>query len=164
MKESVNLTAWLGCDVGQAFNMFVNKDYLQSWLPGLIQILPNNGGKLETPTNSKQQDTKNSKKNQTAKDSRIIAYEPNKYIAFEWNGQTVRSDVNSPKFHTKILINFLPMNNSKKKEKQFTEVHLTLTGLETCEDDNNDARAWVETTWSNAFERLIEHVNDMIDQ
>ena len=166
MEESVNLTAWLGCDVGQAFEMFINKEYLQSWLPGLglIQMLPNNGGKLEKIMNSKQHGNENSKNNKTSTGSKIIAYEPNKHLVFEWNSQTIRSDENSPRFHSKISINFLPMNSSKKKKKQFTEVHLTLTGLKNCEDENNETRIWIETTWSNAFERLIEHVNDMVDQ
>ncbi len=160
LEESINLSAWLGCNVNQAFTMFTNKEHLQSWLPVVANVEPKVGGVLEISWASKTKNKKKGKKKKTTMRCKILAYEPNKYIAFEWKGPVDKAFMNSSEQGTQVSIYFLPINVKKKSNMQFTEVHLTLTGWETTED-GNEARKWFEDSWANAFEKLIEHVNDI---
>jgi len=150
--------------VEQAFNMFINKEHLQSWLPLVTDVTPMVGGKYEitwppkTKKNTKAKKRK-IKKKKTTIGCKIIAYEPNKIITFEWNGPFNDSHRLSSQLHSHVTVYFLPLEGSKKNKQQFTEVHLILTGWEEAEN-YKEARKQSEITWTDAIEKLIEHVNN----
>lgn len=153
LEECINLSAWLGCSVDQAFEMFIKKEHLQSWLPMITDVVTGTNGEYNITiegTRSKQKTTK----------CKIFAYEPNKYLGFDWIGHNKNHSNNQSDLKIKISVYFLPMDTSAKKKIRFTEVTLTITGLEG-NDGLKDNKKWYENTWTNAFENLIEHVNDV---
>jgi uncharacterized protein YndB with AHSA1/START domain len=160
LEESINLSAWLGCSVEQAFNMFTNKEHLMSWLPIVSNVEPKIGGKFELSWASGSKKTKKLNKKKTTIGCKILGYEPNKYLAFEWKGPTNGSSMNLSQHQTYITVYFLPMDTKKRSKNQFTHVHLTLTGLKDF-DEVEEVKAWFEDNWTSAFEKLIEHVNDV---
>lgn len=167
MEESINLSAWLGCDRTQAFNMFTNKEHLQSWLPVVANVDPKVGGTYELTwslkPDIKKKTKKKIKKKKTTIGCKILAYEPDKYLAFEWKGSTDKPSSDSSQLHTQVAVYFLPMDSNKKRRGQFTEVHLILTGWKDI-DEGKEVKTWIETTWTDAFEKLIEHVNDLKEE
>jgi uncharacterized protein YndB with AHSA1/START domain len=150
LDESVNLSAWLGCSVKQAFKMFTNKEHLTSWLPVVSNIEPKVGGKYDISLSTEKSPI----------GSKILVYEPNKCLTFEWKGPGNKSIKNKTPLDTEVMIQFLPMGSKKISKDEFTEVLLTLTSFN---DPNNDeeAKLWLETSWANAFEKLVVHVNDI---
>jgi uncharacterized protein YndB with AHSA1/START domain len=168
LEESINLSAWLGCNIAQAFDMFTDKAHLQSWLPMVANVDPRPGGKYELSlvkkSNGKNKTTKKTrqknKKKKTTIKCKILSFEPNKYIAFEWKSPGDKQIMDVSSLDTQVAIYFLPINISKKKKEVFTEVHLILTGWNGL-DNGNDTKEWFEHTWTKAFEKLIEYVNDI---
>ena len=150
LDESINLSAWLGCNVNQAFNMFTNKEHLMSWLPIVVNVEPKAGGKYEISWI----------KEKPLIECKILIYEPNKYIMFEWKAPADMSFMCPSEIDTQVTIYFLPIASKKTIKKKFTEVHLTLTILNDSDNDK-ELKLWFESTWANAFEKLIEHVNDI---
>ncbi|WP_455393252.1 SRPBCC family protein [[Eubacterium] cellulosolvens] len=149
MDESIHLSAWLGCNVNQAFEMFTNKEHLMSWLPIVANIEPKTGGKYEISWTKKKPST----------GCKILIYEPNKYLMFEWKSSD-KYFKHSSLLDIQVTIYFLPMDCNKMSEEQFTEVHLILTSFNDLDNDK-EIRLWFESTWANAFENLIDHVNDI---
>ena len=150
MDESVHLSAWLGCNVNQAFKMFTNKEHLQSWLPVVENVEPKEGGKYEISWAMEKPSI----------GCKILIYEPNKYLMFEWKGPADKSFMYSSQLDTQVTIYFLPIDCNKMSEEQFTEVRLILTSFNDLDNDE-EIKKWFEITWANAFEKLIEHVNDI---
>ena len=150
LDESIHLSAWLGCNVNQAFKLFTNKDHLMSWLPIVEDIEPKEGGKYEISWT----------KEKPSIGSKILIYKPNKYLMFEWKGPTNKSFMDSSQLETQVTIYFLPMDTKKMSEGQFTEVRLTLTSFNDSDDDE-ETRSWLENTWANAFEKLVTEFETM---
>ena len=122
MGNQTDLSAWLGCDAKAAFNMFASKGRLQSWLPTGISVKSLKNGRFKiTWTIHFMDDTK------TTLNGRILAYEPNKYLAFEFSSQISKSIMNSSAFSTQMIIYFLPMPGEKSGNARFTEVHMVLS-------------------------------------
>ncbi|WP_455393237.1 SRPBCC family protein [[Eubacterium] cellulosolvens] len=160
MEESINLSAWLGCNVNQAFNMFTNKEHLQSWLPVVKNVEPKLGGKYEVSVVKKPENKKSKKDKKNTIGCKILAYEPNKFIAFEWKAPDDKSIKDSSKLRSQVAIYFLPMASKKKLKQSFTEVHLILT---VWKDKNNgrESKERIEDTWANAFAKLTEYVSEL---
>ena len=160
VEESINLSAWLGCSVEQAFNMFTNKEHLISWLPIVSNVEPKIGGKFELTWSSGSKKTKKLKKKKRTIGCKILGYEPNKYLAFEWRSPNNESGINQSQLQSYVTVYFLPMDTKNKEKAQFTHVHLTITGL-TAFAEVDKVRTWFESNWTSAFEKLIEHVNNV---
>ena len=124
------------------------------------KVVPKIGGKYEISWGLGSHNTKKLKKKKTTIGCKIIGYEPNKYLAFEWKGPTNGSAINLSEHQTHVAVYFLPMDTKKKNDNQFTHVHLTLTGFKDF-DEVDEVKTWFEQSWSSAFEKLIEHVNDV---
>ena len=150
LDESIHLSAWLSCKVNQAFEMFTNKEHLISWLPIVANVEPKAGGKYEISWTMEKPSI----------EGKILIYEPNKYIMFEWKDRSDKSPMYSSQLDIQVTIYFLPMDCNKTSEEQFTEVRLTLTSFNDLDNDK-EIKIWFEITWANAFEKLIEHVNDV---
>ncbi len=114
----------------------------------------------KTKKKTRMKTTKKIKKRKTTIGCKILSFEPNKYIAFEWKSPGDKSIMDFSSLDTQVAIYFLPINISKKKKEVFTEVHLILTGWNSL-DNGKDARERFERTWTVAFEKLIEYVNDI---
>jgi uncharacterized protein YndB with AHSA1/START domain len=150
LDESIHLSAWLSCNIDQAFEMFINKEHLTSWLPIVAEVEPKEGGKYEISWTVEKRPM----------NCKILIYEPNKYLMFEWKSFADKSYIFSPQLDIQVTIYFFPMDYNKMSEEQFTEVRLVLTSFNEL-DDEEEIKIWFESTWANAFEKLIEHVNDV---
>ena len=149
LEESVELSARLGCKVNQAFEMFTNKEHLSSWLPIVTCVEPKEGGKYEISWTKKKPSIQ----------CKILIYIPNYSIVFEWNGPPDGPFMHSSELDIEVTIYFLPMDDEKKTDRQFTDVHLVLTIMNDPYNDE-DIKSWFENSWATAFEKLVEHVND----
>ena len=152
LDESINLSAWLGCNVEQAFEMFTNKKHLQSWLPIVADIEPKEGGKYEISWT----------KEKPSIGTKILIYKPNKCLTFECKGSSDKLPLDSSLLDTEVTIYFLPMDCNEMSEEQFTEVRLILTTFNDMDNDD-EIKIWFESTWANAFEKLIEYVNNITE-
>ena len=150
LAESIHLSAWLGCNVNQAFEMFTNKEHLTSWLPIVANVEPKVGGKYEISWIKERPSIR----------CKILIYEPNKCLLFEWKGHADESFMYSSLLDIQVTLYFLPMDCNKMSDEQFTEVRFILTSFNDL-DNNKEIKLWIESTWANAFEKLIEHVNDV---
>ena len=121
----------------------------------ITDVIPGLDGKFEITTD----------KSRSRKDSvqcKIFAYELNKYLAFEWIGPDEISTKNDSNLKIRVTVYFLPINMCPKKKIQYTELNFVLTccyepeGVETM-------KTWFENTWTNAFENLIVHVNEVFN-
>jgi uncharacterized protein YndB with AHSA1/START domain len=162
LEESINLSAWLGCTVNRAFEMFTDKDHIQSWLPLITDVEPKAGGKFEISVEFRSKNKKKAGKKKSRVRCKIFAFELNKFLAFEWIGPTGNSNNEFNDIHPQVSVHFLPMDTSKKNQMEFTEVSLTLTWLDESTEDS-EAKKWYQSSWTDAFERLIEYVNDIMD-
>jgi uncharacterized protein YndB with AHSA1/START domain len=160
LDECINLSAWLGCSVDQAFEMFIKKEHLQSWLPEITEVVPGSNGEFKVYAN-KTRSTKKTKK------CKFVAYEQDKYLAFEWYAPKDKSKKTGSDQDITVSVYFLPIDIRGKKRSPFTEVNLSLTGWHELQrdDDNDDSlKDWFENTWTDAFENLIVHVNDVFSE
>ena len=150
LDESIHLSAWLGCNVTQAFKMFTKKEHLISWLPFVANVEPKAGGKYEISWSMEKPSI----------ESKILIFEPNKYIMFEWKGPIDKSLIYFSQLNIQVTVYFFPIEGNKMSEEQFSEVRLTLTIFNDIDNDEK-SKIWFEITWANLFEKLIEHVNDV---
>ena len=150
LDESINLSAWLGCNLDQAFEMFTKKEHLESWLPIVEDVEPKEGGRYEISWT----------KEKHSIGTKILIFKPNKCLTFECKVPADKSISDSSLLDTEVTIYFLPMDCSEMSEEQFTEVRLTLTSFIDLDDDE-EIKKWFESTWANALEKLIGYVNDI---
>jgi uncharacterized protein YndB with AHSA1/START domain len=152
LDKIINLSVWLSCPVAQAFEMFTKNAHLQSWLTELADVEPAVGGKYELFWNP------SDKENDSTIGCKVLAIQPEKYLAFEWKGPSqFKHFMNIARPLTHVVIYFLPMTRDKAGQT-FTEVHMIHTGWRES-DEWEEARAWFESSWANAFEKLSEVIN-----
>ena len=123
---------------------------MKSWLPIVANVEPKAGGKYEISW----------AKERPSIGCKILIYEPNKCLLFEWKGPVDESFISSSLLDIQVMIYFLPIDCDKMNEEQFTEVRLILTSFNDLGNDE-EIKIWIESAWANAFEKLIEHVNDV---
>jgi uncharacterized protein YndB with AHSA1/START domain len=153
MDERIDISAWLSCDVKEAFNMFSQAEKIQTWLPNGANVESVADGKFEISWRLTFNDIN------TTIGSKILAYEPDKFLSFELNTRTDDSILDSSPHHSKLVIYFLPIPRNNKIKRHFTEVHLIVSGW-AASAEGEALKTWFETTWAFSFEKLIEHINN----
>lgn len=155
MDKIINLSVWLRCNVKEAFDKFTINEQLESWLTEQAEVEPQTGGKFELFWNPE------NKEIDSTIGCKILAFQPGKYLAFEWKGPAQFKDfMNTAQPLTHVVIYFLPISGDDP-DKDFTEVHLIHTGWRNTEEWEK-ARVWFENSWAMSFEKLSEIVNKNI--
>ena len=155
MDKIINLSVWLNCTNDHAFEMFTKNEHLASWLTTAADVEPKLGGKYELFWNP------DDKENDSTIGCKISAYEPSRYLAFEWKGpKQFKHFMNTSRPLTHVVIHFIP-KTTDDKDKTTTEVHLIHTGWGNSADWE-EARVWFEIAWANSFEKLTELVKSTI--
>ena len=151
MSQILYRSVRLGCDVGQAFEMFTINEYLQSWLTTLADVEPREGGKYELFWNP------DDKENNSTVGCKITALERNKFLAFNWKGPLQFKDfMNTAIPLTHVVVFFLPYQTVSNKT--CTEIHLIHSGWGDSAEWK-EARLWFKEAWDKALDRLREYVS-----
>ncbi len=142
MDRIIHCKVRLNCGQQKAFEMFVDKSNVQSWLAETADIEPYAGGKYELFW-----DAENKKSNSTL-NCKITAIQINKLLCFEWKGpEQFAHFMNTADPLTHVSVFFTPDQDNS------TEVHLIHTGWRS--DENwEKARIWFEAVWTNALDKL----------
>lgn len=163
LENSVDVSAWVGCSIEQAIDLFINEEEVRSWLPVIERSRYRAGGEHEICWSfelSNKNDKKKKKSKKISVKCKILAIKRKKYSNVNWNDENDSHSMNHSQSNINGLVYFLPLDCGLKLKKHFTEVHLILTGFNDSTDSQTTLK-WFQNTWTNAFEKLIEHVNDM---
>ena len=133
-------------DARGAFEMFTVNELLQSWLAPLADVEPVAGGKYELFWEP------DDKENNSTLGCKVTALEPSRFISFEWRGpKQFKQFMNNADPLTHVAVFFTPCVEAG--DARTTVVHLIHSGWRSA-PEWEEARAWFENSWRDAFEAL----------
>lgn len=150
MNKILHHSVRLKCDTHTAFQYFIDKVKLQSWLAPLVEVDTVVGGKYElfwAPEEPEYDSTIG---------CRITAIERDKLLAFEWKGPKQYSHfMNSADPLTHVTVAFFQINTGSETG---TEIQLVHTGWRST-SEWEEARQWFQKAWDFAFSELEKRIN-----
>lgn len=141
MDKIINQKVSLKCTPTEAFQLFTQNKYLESWLTAAADVEPTVGGKYELFWKP------DDRENDSTIGCKVLAVQDGSFINFEWKGpQQYNQFMNTRRPFTNVMVTFA-------KRDTFTDVQLIHTGWgEGSEWD--EARQWFEKAWSMSFAEL----------
>jgi len=140
--HSINLR----CTFRKAFEMFTVNKNLEKWLTQVADVEPKTGGKYELFWNPED------KENDSTVGCKILAFHPNKFLAFEWKGpKQFKHFMNKVRPLTNVIVFFTPC-------QECTEIHLLHTGWRNSLEWEK-ARQWFDRTWKATLSKLQKYVD-----
>ena len=146
MDRVIHCGADLRCQATKAYEHFVSKPLLESWLTNLAEVEPLPGGKYELFWNPADRG------NDSTIGCRITAVEPAVLLAFEWRSpKQFKHFANSadPLTHAVVAFSATPSG---------TSVHLVHSGWRST-PEWLEAADWQQQAWDLAFKALQKLVN-----
>jgi uncharacterized protein YndB with AHSA1/START domain len=146
MDRVIQVAAELRCQPTEAFEHFVGKPLLESWLATAAEVEPVVGGRYELFWDPADRE------NDSTIGCRITALVPGALLAFEWKSpRQFKAFANSSDPLTHVVVAFRPTQAG-------TAVHLVHSGWRGA-PEWQEAADWQERAWTVAFEALEEMVN-----
>ena len=141
MDKIIYLSINLECNPIEAFEFFTTNKYLETWLTTEADVEPKVGGKFELFWRPED------KENDSTIGCKILAFEENKFLSFEWKGPKMyKHFMNNVNPLTHVIVFFIP-------HYEVTEVHLIHTGWRNSLEWE-EARKWFVEQWEISFTRL----------
>ena len=146
MNKIIHQSLQLHCDPHNAFELFTSNQLVASWLTGLAEIEPVEGGKYELfwePDN---------KEDNSTIGCRITAIEPDQFLSFEWRSpKQFKHFANTADPLTHVVVFFIP-------NKAGTNVQMIHSGWRSSAEWE-EARQWQDSAWRMALQELERQVN-----
>ena len=146
MDRVIHCTTDLRCQAKEAFNHFVDKHLLESWLTTVAVVEPALGGRYELFWNP------SDRENDSTIGCRITVFEPGALLAFEWKSpKQFKHFANSSDPFTHVVVAFSAIPGG-------TRVHLVHSGWRST-PEWQEASDWQLRAWTVAFKELEKKIN-----